>query len=131
MTEQELNALTERVIGCAFQVGNTLGCGFLERVYENALAHELRLSSIVVESQIPLPVIYKGVTVGDYIADLLVERVLLIEVKATREHNEAFAAQCLNYLKAAKLPLCLLINFGRPKVDIRRLRANDGWRDPS
>ena len=114
MTESELNALTEKVIGCAYTIGNTLGCGFLEKVYENALAHEIRKFGFKVEIQRPLHVIYDGVIVGEYFADLLIEDVLLIELKTTNGFSDNHKAQCINYLNATKLPLCLLINFGRP-----------------
>ncbi|MBK8465950.1 MAG: GxxExxY protein [Chloracidobacterium sp.] len=121
MTESELNALSEKVIGCAYAIGNTLGCGFLEKVYENALAHEIRKLGVKVEIQRPLHVIYDGVIVGEYFADLLIEDVLLIELKTTNGFSDNHKAQCINYLNATKLPLCLLINFGRPRVEIKRV----------
>ncbi len=121
MDEAELNKLTEKIIGCAFTVSNTLGAGFLEKVYENALAHELRKAGSKVEQQKPISVFYDGVIVGEYIADSLVEDCLLIELKTVERFSEAHLAQSLNYLKATKLPLCLLINFGKPKVEIKRV----------
>lgn len=121
MTEVELNSLSERVIGCAYSVSNALGCGFLEKVYENALAHEIRKTGLRVEIQRPLQVIYDGVIVGEYFADLLIEGVLLIELKATNGFSDNHKAQCINYLNATKFPLCLLINFGRPRVEIKRI----------
>ena len=117
----ELNELSERVIGCAYTVGNTLGCGFLEKVYENALVHELTKAGIRVEPQEPIPVLYDGVVVGEYFADLLVERMLIVEVKAVRYFDEVHKAQCLNYLKATGLTICLLVNFGNPKVEVKRI----------
>lgn len=116
---EELNAITERVIGCAFKVRRTLGSGFLEKVYENALAHELRTKSMSVVQQHHLEVRYEGVVVGDYVADLIVENCVLIELKAVREIDEAHAAQCINYLAATGLPICLLLNFGL-RVDVKR-----------
>lgn len=71
MSDEELNPLTERIIACACKVANTLGCGFLEKVYENALAHELRKNGLVVETQKQISVLYDGVVVGDYCADLV------------------------------------------------------------
>ena len=77
MTEEQLNALTEKIIGCAFKVSNALGCGFLEKVYENALVHELRKSGLKAEPQPPMTVYYDGVVVGDYFADILVENTVI------------------------------------------------------
>ena len=119
--ERRLDGLTERVIGCAFTVSNSLGSGFLEKVYENALAHELRKAGLSVHQQAPVTVRYDGVVVGDYFADLIVEGGLLLELKAVRAFDDIHMAQCLNYLKATDLRLCLLMNFGKPKVEIKRL----------
>jgi GxxExxY protein len=116
-----LDAITEKIIGCAYKVGNTLGNGFLEKVDENALAHELRKAELMVEQQYSLQVQYDGVVVGDYVADLLVDRSVLIELKAARALDEIYIAQCLNYLKASGLQVCLLINFGAPRVEIKRV----------
>ena len=113
--------LTEKVLAAAFKVQNTLGCGFLEKVYENALAHELRKTGLEVAQQSPVEVWYDGVVVGDYVADLLVEEAVLVELKAVKALDDVHVAQCLNYLKATGLTVCLLINFGSPKVEVRRL----------
>ena len=121
MDEDGLNLLSEKVIGCAYTVGNALGCGFLEKVYENALAHEIRKLGLKVEVQKPLHVIYDGVVVGEYFADLLIQDVLLIELKTTNGFSDNHKAQCINYLNSTKLPLCLLINFGRSRVEIKRI----------
>ncbi len=120
----ELNRVTERVIGCAFVVGNTLGVGFLEKVYENALVHELRKHGLKVEQQRPIEVWYDGVIVGNYQADLLVEESVIIELKAVTALNQVHFAQCMNYLKATGLTLGLLINFGNPKVEVKRVVRN-------
>src|SRR5438552_1572584 len=122
MTEEELNALTERIIGCAFKVSNTLGCGFLEKVYENALVHELLKNGFKAEPQHLINVLYDGLVVGEFFADILVNDTILLELKATTEHHDIFTAQCLNYLKATGKELCLLINFGKPRVDVKRYR---------
>jgi len=116
----ELDSLTERVIGCAFEVANTLGSGFLEKVYENALAVELRRAGMRVEQQKLVEVHYKGQLVGEGVLDLLIEDLVIVEVKAIGALDEAHTAQCLNYLKAAEYPVCLLFNFGRPRVQMRR-----------
>ena len=113
--------LTEVVIGLVFKVANTLGSGFLEKVYENALAIELAGSGLAFEQQVPITVHYEGRVVGTYMADLVVQGRLLIELKACKALEEVHSAQCLNYLKATALPTCLLINFGTPKPQIKRL----------
>ena len=121
MTTTELNQLTEHIIACAFKVLNTLGAGFLEKVNENALAHELRKSGHRVKQQEHLTVTYDGAVVGEYEPDLLVDEIVIVEIKATREHHEVFEACCLNYLAVTKLPVCLLLNFGKPRLGIKRL----------
>ncbi len=113
--------LSEKVIGCAFKVSNTLGCGFLERVYENALSHELRKAGLSVVQQQKIDVIYDGVVVGFYEADIIVEGVLVLEIKALRALDDAHKAQLLNYLKGTGLRLGLLINFGTSKVEVKRV----------
>lgn len=124
LSREEMDSLSERIIGCAYTVSNGLGAGFLEKVYENALAHELRKSELRVEQQRPLRVEYDGVVVGEYAADLLVEGCILEELKAIKELDDVHLAQCLNYLKATGLSLCLLINFGKPKAQVRRAVNN-------
>jgi len=121
-TDREtLNKISERVIGCAYTVGNTLGSGFLERVYENALAHELRKAGLQVIRQYAIAVKYDGIVVGDYVGDLLIEDKVLAEIKAVWALDDVHKAQCLNYLKGTGLQLCLLINFGNLRVDIKRI----------
>jgi GxxExxY protein len=119
-----LDGLTERVIGCAYAVSNGLGSGFLEKVYENALAHELRKGGLRVAQQHGVSVRYDGVVVGEYAADLLVEDLLLVEVKAVKALDDVHLAQCMNYLKATGMKLCLLVNFGQPKAEVRRVVNN-------
>ena len=121
LDRNEMSQLTEKVIKCAFAISNTLGCGFLEKMYENALAHELRKAGLQVRQQHAITVYYDGVAVGEYTADLLVEGVLLLELKAVKDLDEIHLAQCLNYLKATNLRLCLLMNFAKPKVEVRRI----------
>ncbi len=117
----EINEITRQIIGCVYAVANKLGHGFLEKVYENALFHELSKAGLRVEQQRGLKVIYDGVVVGDFFADLLVEGCVLLELKTVQSLNEAHFAQCLNYLKATRLQICLLINFGKPRVEIKRI----------
>ncbi|MBX3003704.1 MAG: GxxExxY protein [Anaerolineales bacterium] len=121
MQPNELNILTEVVIGAAFRISNTLGAGFLEKVYENAMEVELRSNNVQFTQQQPFTVRYKGFVVGDYIADFVIQKQLIVEVKALTSLDKAHTAQCLNYLKASGLSLALLINFGTPRVQIKRI----------
>ena len=100
---------------------NTLGCGFLEKVYENSLVHELGKDSLSVDQQKPIKVIYDGVVVGEYIADILVESVIILELKASKKIDNIHEAQLLNYLNATGLKLGLILNFGMHKLQIRRM----------
>jgi GxxExxY protein len=111
---------SERIIGCAFTVASTLGAGFVEKVYANALAHELRKHGLAVEQQRAVAVRYDGVVVGDYAVDILVEQSVIVELKAVKALDEVHYAQCINYLKATGLHLCLLINFGRLRLQVKR-----------
>lgn len=117
----ELNELSETIIGAAFEVSNVLGAGFLEKVYENALNIELNKRGIKTQQQAPLKVHYNGELVGDYFAGILVENKIIIELKTVTEFNSFHLAQCLNYLKITGLKLCLLINFSKSKVEIKRI----------
>lgn len=118
--ETALNEITRTIIGCAYRVSNVLGVGFLEKVYENALAHELRKVDLTVCQQQPVKVEYDGVVVGEYVADLVVQSCVLVELKAAKHLDEAHAAQCLNYLAATGQHVCLLLNFGTAKVQVKR-----------
>jgi len=120
-SREELNSITEGIIGCAYAVSNGLGAGFLEKVYENALAHELRKAKLDVGQQYDIRVIYDGVVVGDFVADLLVERNVLVELKAVKALDENHMAQCINYLKATGFSICLLINFGTARIQVKRV----------
>ena len=102
-------------------VSNTLGAGFLEKVYENALMHELREAGLSSVQQADVTVWYKGVVVGEYSADIIVNDAIIVELKAVSEINNIHRAQCLNYLKATGLRLCLLLNFAKPRLEIRRI----------
>ncbi|MBI1738707.1 MAG: GxxExxY protein [Acidobacteria bacterium] len=117
----ELNEITEKIIGCCYAVSNALGIGFLEKVYENALAIEFEKAGLRFSRQVPIAVKYEGQLVGDFVADMLVAASVLVELKAVRALEEAHFAQCMNYLKATGLPLCLLVNFGTPHVHVRRI----------
>lgn len=117
----KLNSISEEVIGCAYDVSNALGAGFLEVVYENALSIELDHQGIVHERQKPLEVYYRGHVAGRYLPDLLVEGELIVEIKAVNKLIGEHQAQLLNYLKATDLKLGLLMNFGNPRVEIKRM----------
>ncbi len=125
----ELDKITEKIIGCSYDVSNTLGSGFVEKVYENSLYHRISKESMEVVQQHQIKVIYDGILVGEFFADLLVEKLVLVELKAVRELEEIHMAQALNYLKASGLPVCLLMNFGRPKIEVRHLVPYDVWKN--
>ncbi|MGH9861870.1 MAG: GxxExxY protein [Candidatus Acidiferrales bacterium] len=109
------------VLKAAFKVQNALGCGFLERVYENALGVELSRMGLKVERQKPMQVRYDGIVVGEYQADLIVEGRVIIECKAVSTFDAIHEAQLLNYLKATGIRVGLLLNFGKPRLQHRRL----------
>ncbi|TDG37014.1 GxxExxY protein [Pedobacter changchengzhani] len=117
----DINEITEKIIGASFKVSNTLGCGFLEKVYENALYIEIKKTGLSVIKQYPLQVYYEKQVVGDYFADLLVENEIIVELKAVKDLNEVHQAQLMNYLIACGKRCGLLLNFGKPKIEIKRM----------
>ena len=121
-----INEITQKIIGAAYTVANELGTGFLEKVYENALVWELKEAGLEVKQQYPLSVMYKGICVGDYIADLYVENTVIVELKSTKNTDNIHKAQVLNYLKAANKQVGLLINFGTPRVTVERIANGIG-----
>jgi GxxExxY protein len=116
-----LNDLSGRVIGCAFTVLNTLGVGFVENIYLNALAIEMRHAGLVIVQQPGVRVLYHDEVVGEYFPDVLVEDVLLVELKTVKALDDTHRMQCTNYLKATGLRLCLLLNFGNSRLEIKRV----------
>ena len=118
------NELSQQVIGCAFEVSNTLGAGFFEKVYEKALCIELEKKEIRFKCQEPVIVKYKERFVGEYVTDIVVEDCLLLELKAVNALCSEHEAQLMNYLKATKLSYGLLLNFGKPKLGIKRMIWN-------
>jgi GxxExxY protein len=116
--------LTYKINGAIFEVHRTLGEGFLEKVCENSLLIELRNQGLQAESQVPVPVFYKGNMVGDYLADLVVDDQIIIELKNVDELTAIHQAQLINYLKATGKSLGLLVNFKGKKATIRRLALN-------
>lgn len=118
---EDVETIARQVIGAACDVSNELGAGFLEKVYENALAEELRLRGIPAVTKKRLVVRYKGVVVGDYSPDLLVDQRVIVELKCAQAIGPEHVAQCLNYLKATGIRRALLINCQRPRVEVRRV----------
>lgn len=116
-----LDTLTARVLNAVFEVSNTLGAGFLEKVYQRALLRELILRGIRATAEASFAVIDKGQPVGEYFADLLVEDALVVELKCAGRLANEHTAQCLNYLRASGRSVCLLVNFQKPKVEWKRV----------
>ena len=119
--DEHMEKLTERIIGSGFEVLNELGHGFPEAIYQKALAHELGQSGISVEQQVPFKVRYKGVLVGNYYADIVVDKRVIIELKTVEKLVPAHVGQVLNYLRAGNLHVGLLLNFAKPKLEYRRV----------
>jgi GxxExxY protein len=113
--------LTDKVLSACFEVANELGAGFLESVYKKALTVALRQKGLQVEAQVALTVKFRGFIVGEFFADILVENKLVIELKSVATLRPEHQAQVINYLKATGIGVGLLINFGNPKLEYRRL----------
>ena len=116
----EENKLTEKIIGCAMKVHSALGSGFLESVYQNALAHELRKEKLEVECEKSIKVQYDGIVVGEFSADMLVEGRLMVELKANQALVTANEVQLVNYLTATGTNAGLLLNFGAERLGFKR-----------
>jgi GxxExxY protein len=113
--------ITREIIGAAFAVQKEFGYGFLEKVYENSMVIELQERGLQVAQQVSIDVRYKGVLVGQYVADLLVEGKVLVELKAEKAYNSRHEAQLLHYLRATGIKVGLLLNFGEKKCEYKRL----------
>ncbi len=114
--------LSDKIIGCAFKVYNEFGNGFLEKIYENSLLHELRKSGISCDNQVPVKVFYDEIVVGDYFIDIFVENKIIIELKVCDSLSDIHYAQLINYLKATKIKLGYLLNFGsKNNLEFKRL----------
>lgn len=111
--------LSQKIIAAAHNVYNELGQGFLEKVYKNALAIELQEAGVKCDIEVPMSVLYRGLVVGDYVADMVVEEKIIVEAKAVSQLNSVHEVQLVNYLKATGLQVGLLINFGR-SVQVKR-----------
>jgi GxxExxY protein len=113
--------VTRTIIGSAIEVSRVLGAGFLEKVYERAMIQELALRGLKAEPQVSFRVCYKGQYIGEYIADLVMEQKVIVELKCVERLVNEHLAQCINYLKASGMDVALLINFQRPKVEWKRV----------
>ncbi len=121
---ESIESLVKDIIGAGYEVGNSLGGGFLEKVYERALQKEIALRGWSVRQQVAHAVIYKGMIVGEYFADLLVEDMIVVELKCVDHFAPEHIAQCINYLKASGHKIALLFNFKRSKVEWKRIVNN-------
>ena len=120
MTEILFKELSYAIVGAAMEVHTTLGPGFLEKVYEAALAYELELRGIPFETQRPLKVTYKGRLIGEYVVDMVVDGKIILELKAVSQLTDAHIAQAVNYLVATGYELAILLNFGGPRLEHKR-----------
>jgi len=120
----DINEITYAINGAIFEVNRLLGPGFLEKVYEKALLIELKIRGLKAESQVPITVFYKEIAVGEYVADILVEDKVIIELKTVEKLDKVHEAQLLNYLKATGIRVGLLVNFKHPKAEIKRMVLN-------
>jgi GxxExxY protein len=117
----DINEITYAINGAVFEVNKILGPGFLEKVYENALLVELKNRGFKAEGQVPINVTYKSFSVGEYIADLLIEDRIIVELKTVDNLDKIHEAQLLNYLKATGITVGILVNFKNPKAEIKRM----------
>jgi GxxExxY protein len=113
--------LSYAIVGLALDVHTKLGCGFLEKVYENSMLILLEKEKIPVGRQVPTPIFFEGQLVGDYFADIIVDGKIILELKAVDNISEIHRAQTFNYLKATGLRLAIILNFGKPKLQIERI----------
>lgn len=112
--------ITEKIIGCAYAVYNKMGFGFLESVYEKCMLLELGKAGLKAESQVPITVFYEGHNVGEFFADMLVENVVIVELKSVRCVARSHEVQLVNYLAATNKDVGLVINFAEQKVEVKR-----------
>jgi len=120
----DINEITFAINGAVFEVNKVLGPGFLEKVYEKALLTELKKRGLKAKNQVPISVLYKEEIVGEYFVDLLVEDKVIVELKTVERLNKVHEAQLLNYLKATRIKIGLIINFYNPKAEIKRMVLN-------
>jgi len=125
MVDYKHSEISEMIIGAAYDVHNTLGSGFLEKVYQNALLIELKLQGLSAEAEKPITVHYRGEVVGNYIADIVVEDKIIVEVKAIKALSEIHEVQLVNYLTATGIEIGLLLNFGKSVEVKRRIKESN------
>jgi GxxExxY protein len=121
--------LTRSILNCSFEVMNELGPGFQERIYKNALLITLKQKGLQVETEQPFDVVYRGIIIGRYNADLVVEKIVIVELKCCESLVSEHQAQLFNYLKVSKLPIGLLINFRHRKLEYKRLHRQEDYDD--
>ena len=121
VTQVALNATTSKIIECAYRVSNTLGAGFLEKVYDNAMAVELRAARMDFARQPSYLVRYREEVIGEYVPDFVIADSVVLEIKALEMLTRAHQAQCMNDLRVTGLSLGLLLNFGAPRLELKRL----------
>jgi GxxExxY protein len=131
MAEILYKELSFAIIGAAMEVHRLLGAGFLEAVYQKELAYELTLRNIPFEEQVRLPVMYKGILVGDYIADFVIDGKIILEIKAVSDVTDAHKAQAINYLAATGYELAILLNFGESRLHQERLVHHKNYQKPA
>jgi len=119
--EYKHQELTGKIICCAFEVQNNLGCGFFEKVYQKALLYELKSKGFKVETQKPIKILYKDQNIGIYIADIIVEEKIIVELKTVEFLTKIHTAQTLNYLKASGYEIGFILNFARPRLEYKRV----------
>ena len=124
-------SLTHQIIACYYRVYNTLGYGFLEKVYENAMILEFKGSGLRCDQQMPIEVLYTGQVVGSYFSDIIVENVVILELKAAKELSEEHEAQLINYLKATRFEVGVLLNFGKTSEFKRKVFSNQNKSFPT
>lgn len=117
--------ITEKILAACFEVSNELGAGFLESVYENALMIALKDKELTAQSQTSLQVTFRNKSVGEFVADVIVENKVLLELKAVKNLTPEHQAQIINYLKATGIEIGLLVNFGNPKLEFRRFNRQN------
>ncbi len=124
MNPLELKNIADKIIECALKVSGVLGVGFIDKVYERALLYELEKKRFQIEVQYPMNVYYEGIIVGDFVADLVVQNCILVEIEAVASLTENHKQKCLNHLKASELELALLINFGGYELQVETIMLN-------
>ncbi len=117
--------ITETILKSFFEVYKTLGYGFLEKVYHNALLFELQKNGLFVEKECKIDVTYKGISVGEYYADLIVEKKIILEIKAAETIAKQFEYQLMNYLRATEYELGMILNFGKKPEFSRKIYSNN------